>query len=116
MLEIICNEVGLVPNVGFQIRDRFGNIACGTNTWMLLYQVAPLATGAIFQITFEIDLMLGSGEYTLSAAVASFDSKPERVYDWIDQFTHLVVVPSRSQCVDGLAFCPVRVTSPAALL
>ena len=30
--------------------------------------------------------------------------KPERIYDWIDQFAHFVVVPSKRQWVDGLAF------------
>lgn len=114
-LEITCYEEGLAPNVGFQIKDRFGNIACGTNTWMLFCDMIPQAAGATFRITFEISLMLGSGEYTLSAAVASYDPKPERIYDWIDQFAHFVVVPSKRQWVDGLAFCPVNVSSPAEL-
>lgn len=114
-LEIQASEPGLLPNVGFQIRDRFGNISCGTNTAMLGIILAPQASNAIFRITFEIALMLGSGEYTFTVAVSSPDAKPERVYDWIEQLTSIVIVPHRTSWVDGLAYCPVNVSSAAIL-
>ncbi len=113
VLDITCYEPDLIPNVGFQIRDRFGNIACGTNTWMLRLAMAAQEASTSFRITFEINLMVGNGEYTVSAAVASYDGKPERVYDWVDQLTNFIVVPSRTQVLDGFAYCPVTVTSTA---
>ena len=114
-LDIQSNEPGLLPSVGFQIRDRFGNISCGTNTSMLGIILAPQASNAIFRVTFEIALMLGSGEYTFTVAVSSPDAKPERVYDWIEQLTSIVIVPHRTSWVDGLAYCPVNVSSAAIL-
>jgi Wzt C-terminal domain len=95
------------------MRDRFGNIACGTNTWMLRLAMTPQEADTTFRITFEINLMLGNGEYTVSAAVASYDGTSERIYDWVDQLTSFVVVPSRNQVLDGFAYCPVMVTSTA---
>jgi lipopolysaccharide transport system ATP-binding protein len=112
-LKIACNEPDLIPNVGFQIRDRFGNIACGTNTSMLRQEMPPQAAGVVFQITFGIQLMIGSGEYTITVAVSSSGSEPDRIYDWIDQLAHFVVVPHKSAWVDGLAYSPVTVISSA---
>jgi lipopolysaccharide transport system ATP-binding protein len=114
-LEIKCNEDGLVPNVGFQIRDRFGNIATGTNTWMLSLPMAPQRAGSIFRIVFDIQLMLGTGEYTISPAIASYDAQPERIYDWIDQIATFAVSPPKTPWVDGLAYCPVKAASSALL-
>jgi lipopolysaccharide transport system ATP-binding protein len=108
-LEIECYKQRLVPNVGFQVKDRFGNIACGTNTWMLGYKLDRKEKNTSFQITFEIQMMLGSGEYTLSAAVASYDAKPAEIYDWIDGLTAFSVLRSQQQWVDGLAYCPVKI-------
>jgi len=108
-LEIECYEQHLVPNVGFQIKDRFGNIACGTNTWMLGYKLNGQKQNTSFQITFEIQMMLGSGEYTLSAAVGSYGAMPAEIFDWIDGMTTFSVLRSQQQWIDGLACCPVKI-------
>jgi len=111
-LEIECYAQRLVPNVGFQIKDRFGNIACGTNTWMLDYKLEEQKQNTRFQIMFEVQIMLGRGEYTLSAAVASYDGKPKEIFDWTDGLTMFSVSRSQQQWVDGLAYCPVKVRCP----
>ena len=111
-LEIECYAQRRVPNVGFQIKDRFGNIACGTNTWMLDYKLEEQNQNTRFQIMFEVQLMLGCGEYTLSAAVGSYDAKPAEIFDWIDGLTMFSVLRSQRQWVDGLAYCPVKVKCP----
>lgn len=107
-LEIQCYDQRLVPNVGIQIKDRFGNIACGTNTWMLGYKMDVEERNTSFQIAFDIQIMLGSGEYTLSAAVTSYDAKPEKIFDWIDRLTIFRVLRSEPW-VDGIAYCPVKI-------
>jgi lipopolysaccharide transport system ATP-binding protein len=114
-LEIQSHESGLVPNVGFQLRDRFGNLVVGTNTRMLGFSIPAQERNVTFRITFDIKLMIGSGEYTLTCAVASDDAKPERIYDWVDQLASFVVVASDTYHVVGLAYCPVVVSGLSTL-
>ena len=114
-LEIQCNESGLAPSVGFQFRDRFGNLVSGTNTRMQSFTIPVQDRGKTFRITFDIKVMLGSGEYTLTCGVASDDAKPERIYDWVDQLTSFVVVAPKTHRVDGLVYCPVTVSGLTTL-
>jgi lipopolysaccharide transport system ATP-binding protein len=113
-LEAECYEPRLVPSVGFQFRDRFGNLVCGTNTWMLSMPMAPLEAGATLRTTFAIQLTLGAGEYTISIALSSPDDRPERIYDWVDQVGSFTVTRSTRQWTEGLVYCPVSVWSTAA--
>lgn len=113
-LDVVCRESGATPNIGFQIKDRFGNIACGTNTWMLGQDMVPQEMGATVRTTFEISLMLGPGEYSISAAVASPGEHPDRISDWIDGLAGFAVLSPAHQMVGGFAFCPLKVNSSGA--
>lgn len=115
ILEIKCFEDNLTPNVGFQIKNRFGGIACGTNTRMMSLELASQKAGSTFRIEFHIRMMLGPGEYTLTVAVTSNEEKPQRIFDWIDQIINFKVVPLLAQHVDGLAYCPIKVISSSLL-
>jgi lipopolysaccharide transport system ATP-binding protein len=108
-LGIDCYDQPLIPSVGFQIKDRFGSIASGTNTWMLDHKMDCQRPHSSFQINFEIQLMLGSGDYSLTVAVGSYDAKPEQIFDWIDGLTTFTVLRPRQQRIDGLAYCPVKI-------
>jgi hypothetical protein len=55
--------------------------------------------------------MLGCGEYTITAAVSSEGAPPERIYDWVDQLTSFAILQNSNQPVDGIAYCPIDVSS-----
>jgi len=103
-------EGGLVPNVGIQIQDRFGHKACGTNTFMHSCAIPPIGRGEHIRATFDIQLMLGEGEYTVSIGLASNEPESSTVYDWIDRVAGLRVIQPPDMPVNGFAYCPVGVS------
>lgn len=111
------NKSGLIPNVGFQIRDRLGNIACGTNLWMLGAKVEPQEANSNFYIVFDIKLMLGAGAYTITVAVSDYSSNPMQVYDWIDQVATFDIISKEDGQgrVGGYSYCPVNLTGSILL-
>jgi lipopolysaccharide transport system ATP-binding protein len=106
-----CREDALRPNIGFQVRDRLGAIATGTNTEQLETDLGALTAGQRLWVTFSIELMVGSGEYTLTLAAVSAGDGGRRVFDWAEQAHRFTVVRAGSGSADGQAHCPVKVTS-----
>lgn len=109
-IEIEACEPGLAPNVGLQILDRFGHKACSTNLFMQACEPPVLAPSARARVSFDLALMIGEGEYTLSLAASSHEADPVRIYDWIDQVCYLRVIPRPDDRVSGFAHCPASVT------
>jgi lipopolysaccharide transport system ATP-binding protein len=112
-VEVVAVEDGFAPSVGFQIQDRFGHKACGTNTLMQSCSLPALAPGRRTLVTFDVGLMLGEGEYTLSLAVATNEPETVAVYDWVDQIASLRVIQPPGAVVNGFAYCPVTVSYSA---
>ena len=98
----------VAPTVGILIRDRVGNDVFGTNS----FHVAPIEgtyePGEEMTVDFDIQLNLGVGSYTLTAAVHSDATHLASNYDWWDKVIGFQVLPGPEPHFVGSAWLPVR--------
>jgi lipopolysaccharide transport system ATP-binding protein len=96
-------------NAGILIRDRLGNDVFGTNTSNLKEDTRLLKTGDNLEVEFTLPLNLGSGSYSLSAAVHPGATHLEGNYDWWDQCLAFQIVPRSSTKFIGVVYLPVDI-------
>jgi lipopolysaccharide transport system ATP-binding protein len=80
-----CEAVLWGPIVGFNVKDRLGQVLFGDNTW-LATQEAPLrvAAGRRLRARFTFTLpRLPSGDYSVSAAIAEGSAVEHRQQHWM---------------------------------
>lgn len=71
-------------NVGFQIKDRFGQLIIATNTYLLSEDMDDVEFGEPIICQFKINLPILSQQYTVNAAVADYSLEADITYDWLD--------------------------------
>ncbi|HHA2449889.1 ABC transporter ATP-binding protein [Stenotrophomonas maltophilia] len=78
--------------LGYMLRDKFGHVVWGTNTWHTRQIEENLAAGdrAVFSMTFTCTL--GPGSYSVSPALVSGDNHLENNYEWVDNLLVFDVV------------------------
>ena len=111
--KIVC-QIGINTylenlHVGILIRDRLGNDVFGTNTSCLKDDTRHFKSGDNLAVEFTLPLNLGSGSYSLSAAVHSGLTHLEGNYDWWDQCLAFQIVPHNSAKFIGLVSLPVDI-------
>ncbi len=92
------------PTVGILIRDRLGNDVYGTNTYHQQIATGRWEAGASLEVRFRMQLDLGAGEYTLTAAVHRASTHVVESYDWLDGGLVFRVLPSDSRPSIGVAY------------
>jgi len=97
----------VAPTVGILIRDRVGNDVFGTNSFHLAPIEGTYEPGEEMTVDFDIQLNLGVGGYTLTAAVHSDATHLVNNYDWWDKVIGLQVVPGPEPPFVGSAWLPV---------
>lgn len=105
-------------NVGFQLRDRLGQIIVGTNTKMLGQDLVDRTQGEGFICKFRFKLSLAPGDYSLSVAVAENELHVQSVYDYINGAIALSLVASGRDNEQGGLYWPtiaVSTLTPADL-
>jgi lipopolysaccharide transport system ATP-binding protein len=95
--------------VGISIRDRLGNEVFGTNTHHAKCASGALAGGDRFRALFRFPANLGSGRYSLTAALHAGSVHIEGSYDWWDKVLVFQVVPGGEPPFVGAAFLPTQV-------
>lgn len=101
--------------VGFLIRDRLGNDVFGTNTHYLETPLPPLSPRSRYDCVFEIErLALGSGHYSVTAALHDAASHLVRSYDWWDQALVFQIIPANEPLRIGVCNLPVACSSMVA--
>ncbi|MCH6258079.1 ABC transporter ATP-binding protein [Puniceicoccaceae bacterium K14] len=108
VLEI--NEVLDDPTVGFLIRDRVGNDIFGTNTYHHKIDIEKMSAGQQIETTFETELFLGPGEYSLTLAAHDGPDHIENNYDWFDRLIVFNVLPDGRPFFSGTSALPSQVT------
>lgn len=105
-VKINQHPVNICPlNVGFQIKDRFGQILVGTNTCMLSGDIDQDLFGQPFICQFKFSLALLPGQYTIVVAVAEYSRNAEVIYDWIEQVGVIEIFSNGALKQAGL-YCP----------
>lgn len=87
--------------VGILIRDRFAQDIFGTNTYYLQKKIDFFA-GKTYRCVFRMPLNVGSGKYTLTAAVHSQDTHLQNCSHWLDDAADFEVLGSKDRPFIGL--------------
>jgi lipopolysaccharide transport system ATP-binding protein len=96
------------PTVGVLLRDRLGNDVFGINTFGLGLGGGLFAPGDEGVATFEVELRLGCGTYSITAALHTDRAHVETNYDWWDRALVFQVVRGPGPEFSGVAALPVR--------
>lgn len=70
--------------VGFQIKDRLGQMIFGTNTYHLNAPLTHVAKDREIVTTFQFPANLGQGTYSIATALHSGDTHLANNYEWKD--------------------------------
>ena len=107
------------PTLGFLIRDRLGADVFGTNTYHLGIAAQPWTAGDDLEVSFDVTLNLGPGDYSISAGVHRGPVHVEGNFDWWDRAAMFQVISDGALSFAGVAALPtraaVRAVSPSHL-
>jgi lipopolysaccharide transport system ATP-binding protein len=109
-LEVRCkaNQDLFRPIVGFQFKDRLGQVVFAENTYISYqFSASTIKVGECFVAKFEFRMpMLPSGDYSISPAVGSGSQEEHTQHHWIHDAL-IVRVHASSVCL-GLIGIPMR--------
>lgn len=77
------NALGVV--CGFMIKNKYGQIIFGTNTFHTNNIIPKIIIGNKIEIDFKFKATLGEGNYSISVAFHQFDTHITKNYNWIDR-------------------------------
>lgn len=95
--------------LGIMLRDRFGQDIYGTNSH---HQGAELSVqaGETLRLSFDIDMAIAPGKYTLTAALHAQDNHIEGCYHWCDNLLGFEVAGFQGKAFSGLCALPSQLT------
>lgn len=70
--------------LGYMIRDKFGHVVWGTNTWHTRQIQEQLRAGDTVVFRLPFTCTLGPGSYSVSPALVSTDTHLTDNYEWVD--------------------------------
>ncbi len=70
--------------MGFLIKDRFGQIMYGINSYRLEKSILNLSAGDLLVCCFTFELNLGKGNYSISTSISKKESHLTNNYEWRD--------------------------------
>ncbi len=101
------NIDGLVA--GFMIKDRLGQVMYGTNTFHHQQQLQQLSAGTCFTFSFNLNLPLGPGHYSISVALHADDTHIAKNYVWLDRALFFTVVNGDEPVFVGAHYLPTQI-------
>ncbi|MCS6242767.1 MAG: ABC transporter ATP-binding protein [Opitutus sp.] len=103
---VTFNEKIVCPTLGILIRDRLGMDIFGTNTFNQKQPLPETQAGSRLQIDIQIELSLGIGSYSLTAALHSERDHLGESYDWIDHALIFQIIPQNGRNFVGCVSLP----------
>jgi lipopolysaccharide transport system ATP-binding protein len=94
------------PVCGFLIRNRHGIHVYGTNTEIQAADFGAVRSGEIIEATFVFNCWLGTGEFSITAAVHSADAVS---FDWVDDVVYFRVMSAFA--IEGIVNLNADVTT-----
>jgi hypothetical protein len=85
--------------VGILIRDRLGNEVFGTNTGFSHQNTGPVRKEEMIIVNFALEMNIGSGNYSITAAVHLDERGLKGHFDWIDKAISFKVFPSEPRFI-----------------
>lgn len=104
-IKLNLHSVDICPlNIGFQIKDRLGQIFIGTNTCLLSVDMDDLDFGKPFICQFKVNLLILPQEYTVNVAVANYELASDITYDWLDYIGTIQIISDKPY-LEQVGFC-----------
>lgn len=85
--------------IGILIRDRLGNEVFGTNTGFYHQNTGPVTKNEMIVVKFTLKMNIGSGNYSITAAVHPDQFGLEGHFDWMDRAITFQVLPSEPRFI-----------------
>jgi lipopolysaccharide transport system ATP-binding protein len=107
--------------IGILIRDRLGNEVFGTNTGFHDQPTGPVAKDEMIIAKFSIVMNIGSGDYSITAAVHSDSYGLEGLFDWMDRAISFKVLPREPRFIGISRLTPhieiqrLKITDPMGM-
>ena len=70
--------------LGYEIKDRLGQVMYGTNTWHADQVIQDAHAGDEYQVVIKFSANLGPGSYSITTALHDQDTHLSTNYDWRD--------------------------------
>lgn len=70
--------------LGFQIKDRLGQIIFGTNTFHTRQVIEDVKEGSTIFFNIKFNMNLGPGDYSISTALVNSDTHLDKNFEWKD--------------------------------
>ncbi len=90
------------PTIGILIKDRLGNEVFGVNTNIRGIALPAIEAGGALTVDFTGPMNLGTGLYSITAALHSGPSHTETCYDWIERAEAFQILPSAAEPFIGV--------------
>jgi len=99
---VIASEIDYPElTLGIQIKDRWGQIIYGTNSFHLDQQIS-VAAGQTYDLVMDIPMNLGTGKYTLTCALHSGHAHGEECFHWLDDVIEFEVIGTNGAYFEGV--------------
>ncbi len=98
-------------NIGFQVKNRLGQVCIGTNTCLLATPPEPAHFSKPFICQFRFRLLIFPETYTIMVAIAEHQYAAQIVYDWIETAGIIDVVTDGYPTQTGLCFPDIQVNT-----
>ncbi len=88
--------------IGISIRDRFGQVVFGTNTFLHDMPI-PLAANGQYEVSFDMQANLGPGKYSVTAAIHTEVTHIEACFHWQENAGKFEVIGILGKRFEGIA-------------
>ena len=96
---------------GFMIKNKYGQIIFGTNTFHTGNIIPEIIPGDKIEINFKFNANFGEGNYSISVAFHQYDTHISKNYNWIDRIYMFTVLNKKYPNFIGTNFINVDVFS-----
>ncbi|HIM07623.1 MAG TPA: ABC transporter ATP-binding protein [Gammaproteobacteria bacterium] len=96
--------------MGYSIKERWGQVCYGTNTWYSEQVLTQLKPGDEYQYTVSFDVNLGVGSYSISVALHDQETHLARNYDWRDLMIIFNVRNDDKPTFQGFSWLPQSIS------
>jgi lipopolysaccharide transport system ATP-binding protein len=93
------------------IKNKYGQIIFGTNTFHTDNIIPEIIIGDKIGINFKFKANLGEGNYSISVAFHQYDTHIAKNYNWIDRIYMFKVLNKKYPSFIGTNFINVAVSS-----
>ena len=106
VVRVVAHEDVRELVLGYSIKDRFGQVLYGTNSFYSGQTLHKVRAGQAAEFRVEFPVNLGAGTYSIALALVGGENHLEENYEWRDFSVIFSVVNTSKQTFDGSVYLP----------